>query len=220
LPEIISPDIDAKRISNPGCHATGFIMSVRPLIDAGIVDPSAVLAAHSLTGYSGGGKAMIAEYEMRKTDIAPRQYALSQQHKHLGEMKRYSGLEQEPVFSPVVCDFYSGMLVGVPLPRSALRRSASIEAVHEALALYYEGRPLVKVRPVGSEQSEAHGGGFLSADAFRDRDDMEIFVTGKDDRIEIVSRYDNLGKGASGAAIQNMNLILGLPEQKGLVLGD
>jgi len=233
-----------KRVSNPGCHATGFIMAVRPLIDAGLIGPEAALSCYSLTGYSGGGKAMIAEYEeYRKARVeaagaprqhglspdeteepspclkAPRQYALMQEHKHLPEMHKYSGLGTAPVFSPVVCDFYSGMLVSLPLPRSALRKGASADEVREALAAFYEGCPLVKVRAPGYEFSEAAGAGYLSADAFAGRDDIEIFVTGKGDRIEIVSRYDNLGKGASGAAIQNMNILLGLPEETGLVIG-
>jgi len=218
-----------KRIANPGCYATGFIMSVRPLIDAGLIAPEAMICFHALTGYSGGGKAMIEQYEAGRTDAgegdrkrktrAPRQYALGQQHKHLPEMRKYSGLETVPVFSPIVCDFYCGMLVSVPLPRSTLRSGVPAEAVRETLAARYAGCPLVKVREAGEEFSEAAGGGYLSADAFAGRDDIEIFVTGKDDRIEIVSRYDNLGKGASGAAIQNMNILLGLPEETGLVLG-
>ena len=233
LPELIHGEEGSragkgKRISNPGCHATGFIMSVRPLVDAEILDPRAEMYCHSVTGYSGGGKPMIAEYEAhddfcatsrKKDKRAPRQYALAQEHKHLPEMHKYSGLEKAPVFSPIVCDYYCGMLVSVPLPRGALRRGASAEAIQEALAVHYEGCPLVQVRPIGDEFSEAAGAGYLSVDAFAGRDDIEIFVTGKDDRIEIVSRYDNLGKGASGAAIQNMNRLLGLPETTGLILG-
>jgi len=207
------------RVSNPGCHATGFILSVRPLVEAGIVDPGAMLAVHSLTGYSGGGKPMIAEYA-DKDLRAPRRYALGQGHKHIPEMQQYAGLETAPLFSPIVCDFYSGMLVGVPLPRGALRRDASAGDIRNTLAEYYRGSPVVKVRALGEEFSEAAGGGFLSADAFAGRDDLEIFVTGEDGRIEIISRYDNLGKGASGAAVQNMNLMLGLPEDTGLITGE
>jgi len=203
LPELFSGIADAKRISNPGCYATGFIMTVKPLVDAGIIGPDAMLSCHALSGYSGGGKSMIADYEACGKR-APVQYALSQEHKHLPEMHKYSGLDSTPVFSPVVCDFYSGMLVSVPL-------KASKEAALEALAGWYEYSPLVKV----SEAAE----GNLQADALAGRDDIEIFVTGKGDRIEIVSRYDNLGKGASGAAIQNMNILLGLPEETGLVTG-
>ena len=151
---------------------------------------------------------------------APRLYALNQTHKHLPEMQKYSGLELAPFFSPVICDFYNGMLVSVPLPRCALRRGVTAEAIREALARRYEGCPLVSVRGPGYESSETAGAGFLAADAFAERDDIEIIVTGKDDRIEVIARYDNLGKGASGAAIQNMNIMLGLPEETGLTAGD
>jgi len=226
MPEIMRIDGTATRIANPGCHATGFILSVSPLVKAGLLDSQAALCLHSLTGYSGGGKSMIAEYEAPgRTSVgdplaAPRQYALAQKHKHIPEMQRYSGLEAEPVFAPIVCDFYSGMLVSVPLPRSALRRKASAKEVREILAEYYGGCPLVKIRGIGSEFSSASGVDFLSADAFSGRDDLELFVTGSDDRLEIVTRYDNLGKGAAGAAIQNMNLLLGLPEETGLIIAD
>ena len=244
MPEIGKVDESAMRVSNPGCHATGYIMALRPLVDAGIVDPGAAMCFFSLTGYSGGGKPMIAQYEAAASGFAgeapapgnggvpgladeaaaalpaaPRLYALSQGHKHIPEMREYSGLKEAPVFSPAVCGFYSGMLVCVPLPRSSLRRPAAAERIRELLSLFYEGCPLVKVRPAGYELAEAAGEGYLSAAAFSDRDDIEILVTGKDDKIEIVARYDNLGKGASGAAIQNMNLMLGLPETRGLILG-
>jgi N-acetyl-gamma-glutamyl-phosphate reductase len=149
---------------------------------------------------------------------APRQYALAQEHKHLPEMEKYAGLETAPIFAPVVCGFYSGMLVSVPLPGGALLKKVSKADVRDILAAYYEGCPLIKVRASGEEFSEASGGCFLSADALANRDDLEIFVTGNDDRIEIVSRYDNLGKGASGAAIQNMNRMLGIAETTGLIL--
>ena len=223
IPELFSIETTDKKIANPGCHATGFIMSIRPLVDAGIVDKDSILSFHSLTGYSGGGKSMIASYEAAKGENslkAPRQYALSQQHKHLPEMKKYSGIGMDPVFSPIVCDFYSGMLVSVPICGQVLRRSVSLADVREELERVYEGSTLVKIRSIGAEFSEDFGGGLLAANAFENRDDIEIFVCGNDDRIEIVSRYDNLGKGASGAAIQNMNLVLGLPEEKGLVIGD
>jgi N-acetyl-gamma-glutamyl-phosphate reductase len=137
-------------------------------------------------------------------------------------MQKYAGLETAPLFAPIVCDFYSGMLVSVPIPRDALAKPASRDAIWETLAERYDGQPLVKVRKIGAEfaaDADGAGGGFLSANAFANRDDLEMFVTGKDDRIEIVTRYDNLGKGASGAAIQNMNRMLGLPGETGLVLG-
>jgi N-acetyl-gamma-glutamyl-phosphate reductase len=235
---------NAAYVANPGCHATGFILSVRPLVDAGIVKSDAQLGAYSLTGFSGGGKSMIAAYENETgscgvpADIAaasgadapkdvrpdplaaPRLYGLSQAHKHLPEMRQYAGLMSEPFFSPIVSGYYAGMLVGVALPKEALTKSVTLADVREALAEYYDGRPLIHVRRLGAEAEEARGAGFLAANAFANRDDLEIFVTGNDDKILLVSRYDNLGKGASGAAIQNMNLMLGLPEETGLALGE
>jgi N-acetyl-gamma-glutamyl-phosphate reductase len=214
---------NAAYVANPGCHATGFILSVRPLVDAGIVKPDAQLGAYSLTGFSGGGKSMIAEYEedpLPDPLAAPRLYGISQAHKHLPEMRQYAGLASEPFFSPIVSGYYAGMLVGVTLPNEALAKSVTLTDVREALTEYYDGRPLIHVRRLGAEAEEAHGAGFLAANAFANRDDLEIFVTGNDDKILLVSRYDNLGKGASGAAIQNMNLMLGLPEETGLALGE
>ena len=173
-----------------------------------------MIAQYEADGQGKGGGPKAAAYY-----AAPRLYALSQGHKHAPEMQKYSGLKTGPVFAPAVCGFYSGMLACIPLPRSSLRRPATAEEVRGLLAEYYDGCPLVKVRPAGYELTEAAGEGYLSAAAFADRDDIEIFVAGKDDRMEIVARYDNLGKGASGAAIQNMNLMLGLPEDRGLALG-
>jgi len=226
MPEIQNVDGASKRVSNPGCYPTGFIMSVRPLVEAGIIDPEAELSVHAMSGYSGGGKAMIAEYEAHTqnqnepyTAIAPRMYGLSQQHKHIPEMQKYTGLKTAPLFSPIVCSYYCGMLVAVPLPRSAFRRICKMETVQTELANYYAKSPLVKVRELGEELSEKSGAGLLAADAFANRDDIELFVTGKDDKISLVSRYDNLGKGASGAAIQNLNKIIGVPEETGLVIG-
>ena len=227
IPELFEIGTEDTRIANPGCHSTGYIMAIKPLAEAGILNKDAMLSFHSLTGYSGGGKPMIAEYERKDVSDssaqslkAPRQYALSQSHKHLPEMQKYAGLNGAPIFSPIVCDFYSGILVSVAIPHGGLKGSASIEMIREELKRFYRKRPFVKIRAAGEESLEVFGGGFLSADAFKDRDDIEIFICGNNDRIEIVSRYDNLGKGASGAAIQNMNLVLGLPEDKGLILGD
>ncbi|GHU68159.1 N-acetyl-gamma-glutamyl-phosphate reductase [Clostridia bacterium] len=226
---------NAKYVANPGCHATGFILSVRPLAEAGIVKPDAQLSAYSLTGFSGGGKSMIAAYEaalnvakaantsalsLPDPLAAPRLYGLTQAHKHLPEMQQYAGVRNEPFFSPIVSGYYAGMLVGVSLPKEALAKSVTLADVREALAAFYDGRPLIHVRRLGAEAEAGNGAGFLAANAFANRDDLEIFVTGNDDKIVLVSRYDNLGKGASGAAIQNMNLMLGLPEETGLALGD
>ena len=202
----------AKLIANPGCHASGFIALVAPLVEKGLLAKDTLLTCFSLTGYSGGGKKMIAEYEEPQRSPlleAPRQYALGQMHKHLKEMNVICGLENAPVFCPIVADFYSGMEVTVPLFKKDLQ--GTMEDVRRIYADYYTG-PLIRYKEMADEN------GFLSAAAFTGRDDMEITVTGNEDRILLVSRFDNLGKGASGAAIQNMNIVLGLPETTGLIM--
>lgn len=198
------------RIANPGCHASGFVALVAPLVKAGIIAPDAALSCFSLTGYSGGGKNMIAEYETEKRPLnfdAPRQYALGQTHKHLPEMAALCGLEYAPVFCPVVSDFYSGMEVTVPLFGKDLK--GSIEDVKAVLRETY-AKGMIKY----TDETEA--GNFLSAHALSGRDDMLVSVHGNEERMILVSRFDNLGKGASGAAIQNMNIVLGVDEATGL----
>ena len=200
----------AKRIANPGCHASGFIALTAPLVAAGLLRPEARLTCFSLTGYSGGGKKMIAEYEgadRPESYDAPRQYGLTQQHKHLSEMTAMTGLAHAPVFCPIVAPYYAGMEVTVPL--TPADTDASPEAIREVYRACY-GSGLIRFREQGDE------GGFLSAGIFAGRDDMEVLVTGQEERILLIARFDNLGKGASGAAIQNMNLALGLPEVAGL----
>ena len=202
----------SKRIANPGCHASGFIALVAPLVRAGLLDAGAQLTCFSLTGYSGGGKKMIAEYEDSDRNPlldAPRQYGLSQRHKHLPEMAAISGLNAPPCFCPIVADFYSGMEVTVPLFASQLR--GSVQQIQEIYREAYAG-PVVRFAEAPDE------GGFLSAAALSGSDGMEISVSGNDERILLTARYDNLGKGASGAAIQNLNLLLGADETEGLVL--
>ncbi len=203
----------AKRIAVPGCHASGFIALVAPLIDAGILPKSAKLTCHSLTGYSGGGKKMIADYEADDRDAllgAPRQYALSQTHKHLKEMQALTGLETAPIFCPIVADFYSGMEVTVMLFASDLTEGKTVEDIKETYRAKYQG-PMVTYRENADEA------GMLSALALGKRDDMEIAVYGNDDRILLVARYDNLGKGASGAAVQCLNHVLGCDQTNQLV---
>ena len=202
----------SRRIANPGCHASGFVALVEPLVRAGLLSPDALLSAHSLTGYSGGGKQMIAAYEAEGRDplfAGPRQYGLGQKHKHLPEMAAVCGLSQVPVFCPIVAPYYSGMEVTVPLHASQVKGN-----VADLLAAYhaYYTTGLVRVCEAADE------GGFLSASAFSGRDDMQITVTGNDERILLISRFDNLGKGASGAAIQNMNILLGVDEAAGLTV--
>ena len=203
----------SRRIANPGCHASGFVSLVAPLVEAGLLKADVRLSCFSLTGYSGGGKKMIAAYEAGdRPDLfaAPRQYGLGQAHKHLPEMAAVCGLEHAPVFCPVVAPYYAGMEVTVPL--TADDTSADLEEIKEVYRAYYTSGLVFFAEKPDEE-------GFLSAGAFAGRDDMEISVYGTDGRILLVSRFDNLGKGASGAAIQNMNLVLGVDETLGLIRG-
>ena len=207
---------NSRRIAGPGCYASGFIMMVYPLIREGIIGTDYPIAMSALSGYSGAGKKAILVYEGadKPQDFsAPRAYALSQQHKHLKEMKAVCGLDREPLFTPVVDDYYSGMLVTFPLYTHLLKKKVSPEELREILAAYYEGEQFIKVMPYGSESET---GGFLSASDMSGWDDAHIFVTGNEDRLLINASFDNLGKGASGAAIQCMNIVLGCDESTGL----
>lgn len=198
------------KIANPGCHASGFVALIAPLVENGLLSPSEALTCFSLTGYSGGGKKMIAEYEADGRDElldAPRQYGLAQEHKHLKEMKLICGLESAPAFCPIVAPYYSGMELTIPLFAHQIKGTK--KDVCDLYASYYQNG-LIRF---AKEESES---GFLSANALSGRDDMQISVHGNDDRILLVSRFDNLGKGASGAAIQNMNIALSLDEAIGL----
>ena len=204
---------NSKFIANPGCHASGFISLIQPLVDAGAIKSDAKLSCYSLTGYSGGGKKMIAEYESKDRPLtfdAPRLYALSQSHKHLPEIQKVCGLDYAPVFMPIVCDFACGMQVTVPLFTSDLR--CSIEEVKEIYKQLYNGKVVY--------YTEENENGFLTSNNLSGRDDMQISVFGNSDRITLVSRFDNLGKGASGAAVQNMNVALKIDETYGLNLGE
>lgn len=201
---------NAQFVANPGCHASGFIALIAPLIEAGIVKKDALLTCTSLTGYSGGGKKMIAEYEAQNRDLllhAPRHYALSGTHKHQKEMAVLTGINNYPAFSPIVAPFYSGMLFTVPLFASTICGTA--EDIKNIYRNYYNGKVIRFAEKVDEN-------GFLSAVALGGRDDMEISVFGNEERILLAARYDNLGKGASGAAIQNMNIMLGSDECAGL----
>ena len=200
----------AKRIAVPGCHASGFIVLVYPLVEAGILPPDALLTCYSLTGYSGGGKKMIAEYESENKSpllFAPRQYGLTQQHKHLKEMKGITGIENAPIFCPVVDDFYSGMQVTVPL--FAEQISCSSSEIADIYRAKYQG-------PVVTFCDKSDNGGFLCAGALSGTDGMKISVYGNDERILLTAVYDNLGKGASGAALENLNLVMGKDKAFGL----
>lgn len=202
----------SKRIANPGCHASGFTALVTPLVREKLLKKDAMLTCFSITGYSGGGKKMIADYESKdrsKLLDAPRQYGITQQHKHLKEMVHITGIENAPVFCPIVADFYSGMEVTVPVFKKDI--TGTIDDIENIYKSFYTGK-LVRF------EDEADENGFLSAAAFSGRDDMQISVNGNEDRIILTARFDNLGKGASGSAIQNMNILLGADETFGLEL--
>ena len=205
-----------RRIANPGCHATGFISLVYPLVTAGVLPADTQLSCFSLTGYSGGGKKMIAQYEDDARDAAldsPRPYGLTQQHKHLPEMQKVCGLSRAPLFTPIVADYYAGMLVSVPLAAQQLRGVSSLAQLHECYADAYAGQKLIRVMP-----PDAQSAGFLAANGCAGWDGLEIHITGNDERMTVCARFDNLGKGASGAAVQSMNIMLGCDEAKGLNL--
>lgn len=203
----------SRRIANPGCHATGFISLVRPLTEMGLLGSDALLSCFSLTGYSGGGKSMIADYESEgktKEMASPGIYALGQSHKHLPEMAKLCGLDSYPLFSPVVDDYYSGMASTVPLHMSMLKGVNSIKSLREAFADYYAGEKLISVSPDFDSSAKYYGGGMSGLDSLR------IHIAGNDERVTLTASFDNLGKGASGAAIQNMNILLGADECTGL----
>ena len=205
---------NSKRIANPGCHASGFISLIYPLIESGILKKDALLSCFSLTGYSGGGKKMIAEYEADEIPEelnAPRQYGLTQTHKHLPEMTAVTGIENSPAFIPVVDSFYSGMEVTVPIFKEMLNDGFTLEDIKNVYKEKYNG-PVVKFVEDFSEN------GFVSANKLSFKDSMEISVSGNEDRILLISRYDNLGKGASGAAVECMNIVLGTDKTTGLEL--
>ena len=214
----------AKRIANPGCHASAFILLLRPLVDAGLVPASALLSATSISGYSGGGKKMIEQYEAGAVVTAagvtdarlqsPRPYGLNLPHKHLPEMLAHTGLTQAPVFLPMVGNFYKGLAVTVPLHLSQLRAGTTAAAVQQTLAYRYAGERFVTVMPLGDPATLEEG--FFDVQACNDSNCCELFVFANAQQVVLMSRLDNLGKGASGAAVQSMNVHLGLDEALGL----
>jgi len=220
LPELAAGQRDklraAKRISNPGCHASAFILLLRPLVDAGLVAADALLSATSITGYSGGGKTMIAQYEAG-ADAAlqsPRPYGLALKHKHLPEMLAHTGLHAAPVFMPMVANFLQGLSVSVPLHLAQLKPGTTPVMLQQALAAHYEGERFVKVMPLADPDTLAAG--FFDVQACNHSNRCELFVFANAHQVLLMSRLDNLGKGASGAAVQSMNLHLGLDEGLGL----
>ncbi|MBQ8884357.1 MAG: N-acetyl-gamma-glutamyl-phosphate reductase [Oscillospiraceae bacterium] len=207
----------SKRVANPGCYATGFISLVYPLVQAGVLPEDYPLTAHAVSGYSGGGKKMIAtiEGEDKTFEMAsPRQYALSQSHKHLPEMQKICGLKYKPMFNPIVDDYYSGMVVSVPLVSRALTKNYTPADIHKIMSEHYAGQHFVKVMELGAKETLADG--FLPANTLAGTNNLQIFVCGSDDHILLASRLDNLGKGASGAAVQSMNIMMGIDEKTGL----
>ncbi|MCR5332113.1 MAG: N-acetyl-gamma-glutamyl-phosphate reductase [Lachnospiraceae bacterium] len=204
------------RIANPGCYATGFISIAAPLVQKGVIDPDFPISAFAVSGYSGAGKKAIAVYEGsdKPADFnAPREYALSQMHKHIPEMQKLSGLKRKPLFSPIVDDYYSGMFVSIPFYTDMLNNVKGPDDVRSIFEEHYKGERFIKVR---AKDAEAESDGFISANVLAGRDVLELFVTGNEERIVVTTRFDNLGKGASGAAIQNMNIVLGVDEACGL----
>ncbi len=207
-----------KRIAVPGCYATGFITIAYPMVAKGMLPKDYPVAAFAMSGYSGAGKKTIEVYEscVREEELdAPREYALSQNHKHLKEMQAVTGLARTPLFSPLICDYYSGMVVTLQFYTDMLNGKPTPEQVHELFEAYYKGEPFVKVMPFGKE---AEYNGFLAGNTCSGWDGIEVYVTGNEDRLLVSTRFDNLGKGASGAAVQCLNIILGCEENKGLVL--
>ena len=206
----------SKRIAVPGCHASGFISIAYPLVSSGIMPADYPCVCHSLTGYSGGGKKMIYQYENEKTGdlFAPRQYGLTQNHKHLKEMKYITGLSNMPIFTPIVDDYYSGMATTVPVFRNLLN-CGGINEIHEMFSEFYKDSKFISVLPLYGGEAPIS---FISANDMTGKDSMKILISGNEERIFITSIFDNLGKGASGAAVQCMNISMGIDETKSLVI--
>ncbi|NJN50625.1 MAG: N-acetyl-gamma-glutamyl-phosphate reductase, partial [Gammaproteobacteria bacterium] len=210
----------AGRVSNPGCYPTGFILSVRPLVDAGLLSAHAPMSVHAMSGYSGGGRNMIERYEANAaaggSPRPPQSYGLGLDHKHLPEMTRFAGLDAPPIFSPAVGDYYKGMLVHVPLDQRNLSAGVGAAEIHHALQTRYATERCIRVLPLGAPL--ALDGGFLDPTAANGTNRVDLMVFGNDRQAIVVTRFDNLGKGASGAAVANLNLMLGLPELAGLTV--
>ncbi len=221
LPELKKGQRDlikkSRRVSVPGCHATGLILMLYPLVAQGIVAPDYPVTCHAVAGYSGGGRAMISEYERKDTPEYiknPRPYALTLNHKHVPEMTRYAGLSRPPVFAPTVVNVYNGEIISIPLVPDYLKKKLTAAEIRETLAEYYAGERFVKVMPYPADDHLKNG--YLTFTDGNGTNNLEIFVFGGKERILLSARYDNLGKGASGAAVQNMNIMLGIEESKGL----
>lgn len=209
--------LTAKRVAVPGCYASGFASLVYPMVQSGMMPADYPVTCHAVSGYSGAGKAAIEQYESAERPAAlgsPRQYALTQGHKHLPEMQAVSGLTETPMFNPMVCDYFAGMVVSIPLHRRLLNGNSSLEEVHAMFQKHYAGQQFVQVRALQGE--DVLEGGFLPANTLAGTNLLEVFVCGNDKQILLAARLDNLGKGASGAALQCFNLMTGAPEDQGL----
>jgi N-acetyl-gamma-glutamyl-phosphate reductase len=222
LPELVPRQRNdlrhGKRISNPGCHSTAFILLIRPLVDAGLLDAHAALSATSISGYSGGGRKLIEQYQATPTATnlaSPRPYGLSLAHKHVPEMTRWSGLSARPVFMPIVANFYKGLTVSVPLHLSILSKTTDARRLHDVLSERYADERFVKTMPLSD--TAALDAGYFDVQGCNDTNRCELFVFAGSDQAILLARLDNLGKGASGAAVQSMNVHLGLDEGLGLV---
>lgn len=207
----------SNRIAVPGCYASGFNSIVYPLVKSGFISRDYDIVCFALSGYTGAGKKGIAQYETDERDEeldSPRLYALTQEHKHLKEMQAVSGLSKKPIFSPMICDYPQGMVVTIPLYTDKMNKKYTAKDIYEMFSEHYNGSKIVKVRELGYTKS------MIGSNNFAGRDDMEIEINGNDDRILITSRFDNLGKGASGAAIQCLNIAMGIDEKTGLNIGE
>ena len=205
----------AGRVANPGCHATGFLSTAAPLVELGVLPKDYPVTCFSLTGYSGGGKKLIAEYEAEGRSVlldSPNIYATGLKHKHIPEMQKLAGLDHPPVFAPILGDVYKGMATAILLQNRLLKGTPTAQDICEMLASYYEGQQLVRMVPFGGTAPR------LATNALAGKDYLEITVTGHEDQTMLTAQFDNLGKGASGAAVQNMNIMLGFAETAGLTL--
>lgn len=209
---------NSNRVAVPGCYASGFNSIVYPLVKNGVIPDDYPVFAYATSGYSGAGKKTIAVYESENRPVefgSPRQYALSQQHKHLPEMQAVSGLKYKPMFNPIICDYFSGMVVSVPLQTRLLPNAVTARQVHEMYAAHYEGAKMVEVMPLMDADEQKSF--FLASNTLSGINKMQIFVFGNNEQILLCSRLDNLGKGASGAAVQCLNIMMGIDETTGLV---
>lgn len=208
----------SNRVAVPGCYASGFASIVYPLVNNGVISDDFPVFAYATSGYSGAGKKAIAVYEGNEKPEefnSPRQYALSQQHKHLPEMKAVSGLKFTPMFNPIICDYFSGMVVSVPIQTRMLNSSVTAESIHDMYAKHYDGANMVEVMPLMSADEQKSF--FLASNTLSGQNKIQVFVFGNDEQILLCSRLDNLGKGASGAAVQCLNIMMGIDETTGLV---